>query len=80
MYPATNLLWITARASEEVEAEASSSKCLPRLANPSRHIALLVNTDQGLGYGLTECSPGVAHQFQHDEAQVGTVGRILPGT
>ncbi|PKS05094.1 hypothetical protein jhhlp_008461 [Lomentospora prolificans] len=32
------------------------------------------------GYGLSECSPSVSHQFEQDEDQIGTVGKILPGT
>jgi 4-coumarate--CoA ligase len=32
------------------------------------------------GYGLSECSPSVLHQHETDEADVGTVGKVLSGT
>ncbi|KAF1807817.1 putative amp dependent CoA ligase [Eremomyces bilateralis CBS 781.70] len=32
------------------------------------------------GYGLSECSPSVLHQHESDEADIGTVGKVLSGT
>ncbi|KAL4949513.1 hypothetical protein BDW69DRAFT_73783 [Aspergillus filifer] len=32
------------------------------------------------GYGLTECSPGVAHQVHDNDSSCGTVGKLIAGT
>ncbi|KAH6675396.1 putative amp dependent CoA ligase [Plectosphaerella plurivora] len=32
------------------------------------------------GYGMTECSPCVSHQFDESEETIGSIGKLFPGT
>lgn len=32
------------------------------------------------GYGMTECSPCVTHQFDESDETLGSIGKLFPGT